>query len=283
MAVVGSHASLHSFAWNSLGSRRAYVNLAHAAIQTVSVLLFSRDSYTGRKMVSQCDNTTLRSTTETLIIYFNQEKFEQLFFKGGTSLLNVCKHRNISLAKSPLATSWKLVSVETKKAFCEPISVSSDAKQTRSESTAVSTETKMVLYEHILASCEARKALCEPKRAFAKASWTTKKSNLASCEVRDESLLPASREATSVSGYETISTLHRAKPRFSRESKAKSPLSASATLVLSEANSASLKSKVPLSSAKVASNSEAKALSAKTTSPSEVKSHGEAILSSPMT
>ena len=53
--------------------------------------------------------------------------------------------------------------------------------------------------------------------------------------------------------------------------------------MLSEANSASLKSKVPLSSAKVASNSEAKALSAKTTSPSEVKSHGEAILALPMT
>ena len=113
----------------------------------------------------------------------------------------------------------------------------------------------MVLRKSILASCGARKAPYELKRAFAKASCTTKKSNLDSCEARDESLLSASSEATSVFGCETISALHRAKPHFSREAKAKVPLGSSATLALSEANLASLKSKSSLNSLKLASNS----------------------------
>jgi len=140
----------------------------------------------------------------------------------------------------------------------------------------------MVLRKPILASCESRKALCEPKRAFAKVSWTTKKFILASCEAKNESLLLASSIATSVSSCKTILALHRAKPRFSREAKAKAPLGASTTLTLSKVNLASLEPKALMSSAKPAFNKEAKTLS-ETTSPSEVKSHGEAILASPMT
>jgi len=105
----------------------------------------------------------------------------------------------------------------------------------------------------------------EPKRAFAKTSWTTKKTNLALCEDRDESLLLASSEATSVSSCETILALHKAKPHFSHEAKAKAPLGASATLALNEVNLASLKSKAPLSSAKLASSNKDKILSAKIT------------------
>jgi len=52
--------------------------------------------------VSQCDNQTLGSTAETLVIQFDQEKFEQLLFEGSSSPINVRKHRKISLARTPL-------------------------------------------------------------------------------------------------------------------------------------------------------------------------------------
>ena len=61
----------------------------------------------------QCDDQTLRSITETLVFHFDQEKFEQLLSRGSKSPLHVRKHREISIAKVPLATSKKQVSVET--------------------------------------------------------------------------------------------------------------------------------------------------------------------------
>jgi len=68
---------------------------------------------TNEKMVSQCDNQTLGSTTEILVIHFDQEKFEQLLSEGDTRPLKVRKHRKIFLARTLLAKDWKPVSIET--------------------------------------------------------------------------------------------------------------------------------------------------------------------------
>jgi len=62
---------------------------------------------TAENQVSQCDDLTLGSIAETLVIYFDQERFEQLLFKGSTSPLHVHKHRKTSVARAPLTTSWK--------------------------------------------------------------------------------------------------------------------------------------------------------------------------------
>ena len=59
---------------------------------------------TNEKVVSQCDDRTLKSTAEILVIYFDQEKFEQLLSMGNTSPC-ACKHKKISLAKALLANS----------------------------------------------------------------------------------------------------------------------------------------------------------------------------------
>ena len=60
---------------------------------------------TNKKMVLQCNNLTHESTAEILVIHFDQEKFEQLLFKGNTSPQNVREYRKISLAKAHLITS----------------------------------------------------------------------------------------------------------------------------------------------------------------------------------
>jgi len=75
---------------------------------------------TVENQVSQCDDQTLGSIAETLVIHFDQEKFEQLLYGGITSPLHVHKHRKASVARAPLATSEKQVSVETTKVLCEP-------------------------------------------------------------------------------------------------------------------------------------------------------------------
>ena len=69
----------------------------------------------------QCD---IESTTKTLVFHFEQERFEQLLSGGSTSPLHVRNHRKISVARAPLATSWKQVSVETTEVPCEPITAS---------------------------------------------------------------------------------------------------------------------------------------------------------------
>ena len=61
---------------------------------------------TAESQVSQCDDQTLGSIAETLIIYFDQEKFE-LLSGGNKSPLHVRKHRKVSVAKIPLAISGK--------------------------------------------------------------------------------------------------------------------------------------------------------------------------------
>jgi len=110
------------------------------------------------------------------------------------------------------------------KVLCEPITVSCEAKRTPKEFAIVSIKTKLASHQRIYALCEAKKASCEPKIASVKAIWI-KKSNSVSCEVRDKSLDSASCEATIVSDL-TISAFHKAKPRLSREAKAKAPLGA---------------------------------------------------------
>jgi len=57
---------------------------------------------TPENQVPQCD---VGSTTETLVIHFDQERFEQLLSRGSTSLLHVRKYRKVSVARAPLATS----------------------------------------------------------------------------------------------------------------------------------------------------------------------------------
>jgi len=92
---------------------------------------------TAENQVSQCDDQSIGSIAETLVIHFDQEKFEQLLSVGTEIPLHVRKYKKVSIAKVPLATSEKQVSVETIKVPCEPN----------------------------IASCEARQTLCEPKRA----------------------------------------------------------------------------------------------------------------------
>ena len=83
----------------------------------------------------QCD---VGSTAKTLIIHFDQKKFEQLFSRGSTGPLQVCKHRKVSVARAPLATFEKQVSVKIIEVLCEPN----------------------------IASCEAKPAPCAPKQAL---------------------------------------------------------------------------------------------------------------------
>ena len=60
---------------------------------------------TAENAVLQCDNQTLRSTAETLVIQFDYEKFEQLLSRGSVRSLNMRKHGKISLARAPLVAS----------------------------------------------------------------------------------------------------------------------------------------------------------------------------------
>ena len=60
---------------------------------------------TNEKVVSQSDKKALRSTAEMLVIEFDQEKFEQFLSTGTTRPFCVCKHKKISVARSPLDNS----------------------------------------------------------------------------------------------------------------------------------------------------------------------------------
>jgi len=104
---------------------------------------------TAENQVSQCNDQTLMSIDETLAIHFDNEKFEQLIFGCCKSSLHVRKHREVSVARASLATSWKQVSVETNKALCEPITVSGEVKQTLYESSTVSIETNIASRQHV--------------------------------------------------------------------------------------------------------------------------------------
>jgi len=145
--------------------------------------------------------------------------FEQLLSGGSKSPLHVRKHREVNVARAPLATSWKQVSVETNKALCKSITVSGEAKQTLCKFSTVSAETNITLCQYVNTMREAIKVPREPKTASAKVIWIEKFIIL--CEARDKSLDSVSCEAKIVSDYETISALHRVKPRMSCEAKTK--------------------------------------------------------------
>ena len=70
------------------------------------VTLLETSFSTNEKVVSQCDNKTLGSTIEMLVIKFDQHKFEQFLFLSNTSPLYMRKHMKISLDKVPLVNSW---------------------------------------------------------------------------------------------------------------------------------------------------------------------------------
>ena len=76
--------------------------------------------------VPQCD---VGCIAETLVIQFDQERFEQLLSGGNTSPLHMRKYRKVSVARAHLANSWKQVSVETTQVPCKPITASHEAKQ----------------------------------------------------------------------------------------------------------------------------------------------------------
>jgi len=125
--------------------------------------------------VSQCDDQTLGFLAETLVIHFDQEKFEQLLSGGNKSPLHVHKHRKVSVAKVPLATSGKQVSVETTEVLFEPNSASCEAKQAPCESklalrepATVPTGTKLAPRQRTNVVREPLKVPCEPKIASAK-------------------------------------------------------------------------------------------------------------------
>ena len=63
--------------------------------------------FNNKKTVSQCDDQTTGSATETVVLQFDQEKFEQLFSEGTSSSINMRKHMKISLARTPLANALK--------------------------------------------------------------------------------------------------------------------------------------------------------------------------------
>ena len=188
--------------------------------------------------MSQCDDQTFGSVAETLVIQFNQERFEQFLFGGSTSPL----HREVSVARAPLANSWKQVSVETNKTLCKPIIVSGEAKQTLCESSTVSAE-NIASRQHVNTVREATKVPREPKTTSAKAMWIAKA--VVPCEAIDRSL-----------DCKIISALHRAKPRLSREARAK------ALCANSEATAAPLTSTALLCSARLTARNKTKALSA---------------------
>jgi len=136
--------------------------------------------------VPHCD---VGSTAETLVIQFDQEKFE-LLSGHSISPLHVRKHRKVTVARAPLATSWKQVSVETTKVPCEPITASREAKQAPyepkqalCEPISVSTETKSTPCQHVNVVRGATKVPYEPKTASAKTMWVAKPPPLLSIQL----------------------------------------------------------------------------------------------------
>jgi len=185
-------------------------------------------------------------------IHFDQESFEQLISGGSTSFLHVRKHRKVSVARAPLATSWKQVSIKTTEILCEPIIASREAKQSLRKPITLS-----ITRQHGNVACEAIKVPCEPKTASSKAMWVAKSTTF--------SLDSASRDAKIVSDHKTISALHRTKPRLSHEAKTK------ALCANSEVTAASLTSSALLGS-RLATSGRTKELSAQLASPCEANS-----------
>ena len=160
--------------------------------------------FNNKRTVSQCDDETLGSNAETLVIQFDQERFEQILSEGGSSPINVRKHRKISLARSPLAIARKQVSDEMKK------------------DTSILIETKLASRHHLYAACEARSA----SKAI-----QIEKSTSASHRAK-RTLVSASDGTHVVFGCETTSVLHKAQLHFTHEAKCKIFISANSEATL---------------------------------------------------
>jgi len=148
--------------------------------------------------VPQCD---VGSTAETLIIHFDQERFEQLLSRGGTSLLHMRNHRKVSVARASLASSWKQVSIEPTEVPSEPITASREAKQALCKVIKVSTETNLAPHQRVNVVRETIKVPREPTTTSSKVMWVAKSTN--SC------LDSALCKVKIVSDYETISAPRR--------------------------------------------------------------------------
>ena len=72
--------------------------------------LLGKVFFNNKKTLPQCDDETLGSNAEILVIQFDQERFEQILSKGGSSPTSARKHRKILVVRSPLATARKQVS-----------------------------------------------------------------------------------------------------------------------------------------------------------------------------
>ena len=61
--------------------------------------------FRNKEMMSQCNGQNAEPVVvENLVIHFDQERFEQLLSGGSTSPLHVRKHREVSVARTSLAT-----------------------------------------------------------------------------------------------------------------------------------------------------------------------------------
>ena len=69
---------------------------------------------TNEKTMLQHDNQTFESTTETLVISFDQEKLEEIVSQGDKCPLSVRKYREVIVAKAPLVISLKEPSCKAK-------------------------------------------------------------------------------------------------------------------------------------------------------------------------
>ena len=65
-----------------------------------------------KEMMSQCNSQSVEPiTVKNLVIHFDQEKFEELLFRGDLAL-HARKHRRVSVAKAPPATDQKAAPTE---------------------------------------------------------------------------------------------------------------------------------------------------------------------------
>jgi len=58
--------------------------------------------FRNKEMMSQCNSQSAESITiETLVIHFDQEKFDKLLY-GGDPILHEQNHRRVFIAKAPV-------------------------------------------------------------------------------------------------------------------------------------------------------------------------------------
>jgi len=94
--------------------------------------------------VNQVPQWNVRSTAKTLVIHFDQERFEQLLSGEVAQVLYMCANTG-RLAQLEPSNYLLEVSLYWDKILCEPIIASREAKQTLFESNTVLTETNLAL------------------------------------------------------------------------------------------------------------------------------------------